>query len=103
MGNDTFKIRISYLFPKGYGKDTTPFEVYEEGEREGTVKFALRNTGSRPRKGYVPGEKLKDQKGELAESEVLGFGLFDTVGAMTDQEKKGGSIEATADVWFERV
>ena len=48
------------------------------------------------------GAKIGSMRSE-EEEEVLGFGLFDTVGAVTDREKKGGSVEETADVWFERV
>lgn len=88
-GNDTFNTQITYLFPNGYGKDKSPFEAYEEGESEGTVRFVV-NRG-------------KDNNGVVTAEDVLGFSLFDTVGAVTDREKKGGSIEETADVWFEKV
>lgn len=88
-GNDTFNNQITYLFPNGYGKDKSPFEANEEGESEGTVRFVV--------------NRVKDSNGVVTAEEVLGFGLFDTVGAVTDREKKGGSIEETADVWFEKV
>lgn len=59
------------------------------GEDEGTVRFAVQQAGSADRGGEVV--------------KVIGFGLFDTVGAVTDRQKKGGSIEETAEVWFEKV
>ena len=100
VGNDTFQIQITYLFPEGYGKDQTPFETYEDGEAGGTVRFAVRRGENSNGLGMTSmlGERTVDM-----EEEVLGFGLFDTVGAVTDREKKGGSVEETADVWFERV
>lgn len=88
VGNDTFKIQITYLFPEGYGKDKTPFEYGEEGENGGTIRFAV--------------NRDEDSMGIMVE-EILGFGLFDTVGAVTDREKKGGSVEETAEVWFEKL
>ncbi|CAL1697760.1 unnamed protein product [Somion occarium] len=85
VGNDTFKLVITYLFPEGYGKDTSPFETYESGEAEGTARFVVSN------------------KETTRTKSVEGFGLFDMVGEVTERQRKGGTIEDTAEVWFERV
>lgn len=65
------------LFPRGFGKNTTAFETFES--RLGYVDFVV--------EGGV----------------VIGAGLSDTVGERTNLEKKGGSVEETADAWFVRV
>ncbi|KZV70776.1 beta-lactamase/transpeptidase-like protein [Peniophora sp. CONT] len=76
-GGTRFAAQAVQLFPQGFGKNTTPFEISSQ-----TVyaDFVVRDDG-----------------------EVLGFGLFGLVGETTDREKKGGSIEETAEVWFDRA
>ncbi|VDC03880.1 unnamed protein product [Peniophora sp. CBMAI 1063] len=76
-GDMRFVAQASQLFPQGFGKNTTPFE-----QISGTVfaDFVVRDDG-----------------------EVLGFGLFGFVGERTNREKKGGSIEETAEVWFDKA
>lgn len=63
------------LYPNGYGRNTTPFE---EISGTGLVEFV------------VEGGK------------VAGFSLRESVGEETNREKKGGSVEETADAWFIR-
>ena len=76
-GDMRFVIQVSQLFPQGYGKNTTPFELFGGGA---FADFVVRDDG-----------------------EVLGFGLFGLAGERTNREKKGGSVEDTAEVWFDRA
>lgn len=70
---------MTYLFPNGYGRDSTAFETYESGESEGKVNFVV-----------------SDQ------DEVVGFGLF-IMEELTERRRLGGTIEEIADVWFTKV
>lgn len=76
-GGTRFVTQATTLFPQGFGKNTTPFE-----QTHGTAyaDFVVRDDG-----------------------EVLGFGLSGLVGETTNREKKGGSIEEIAEVWFDRA
>ncbi|TCD67060.1 hypothetical protein EIP91_000622 [Steccherinum ochraceum] len=47
VGGDNFQMMLMELFPHGYGKDTTPFEVNYEGINEAAVTFELDEDGSR--------------------------------------------------------
>ena len=76
---DAFGITMTYLFPNGYGRDSTAFETYESGESEGKVNFVV-----------------SDQ------DEVVGFGLF-IMEELTERRRLGGTIEEIADVWFTKV
>lgn len=79
QGGDEFTILMTYLFPNGYGRNTTAFETWETGSGEGTVKFVVSDAG-----------------------EVEGFGLF-IMEELTERRRIGGTIEETADAWFSRV
>jgi hypothetical protein len=76
-----FHISFTYLYPFGYGKDTTPF-IHDTVDYNGVVEFGLNDDG-----------------------EVAGFGLFD--GELTaeglDRSKRGESLMERCDTWFERV
>lgn len=75
LEGNQFAISPTTLYPNGYGRNTTPFE---EVSGTGLVEFVVES------------------------SKVVGFGLSGTVGEETDREKKGGSVEEIADVWFIR-
>ncbi|VDC03891.1 unnamed protein product [Peniophora sp. CBMAI 1063] len=77
VGGMRFVVQALQLYPEGYGKNTTPFAL---ASGSAFADFVVRDDG-----------------------EVLGFGLFGLVGEKTNREKKGGNIEETADVWFDRA
>ncbi|KAI0075191.1 beta-lactamase/transpeptidase-like protein [Panus rudis PR-1116 ss-1] len=76
---DTWNITFTYLFPHGYGKDTSPFETFETGSSQGMVQFVTKG-----------------------KSEMVGFGLF-LVHEVTMRRRIGGTVEDIADVWFRKV
>jgi len=80
QGNQ-FRVDAVSLFPKGYGKDKSPFQY--------TVGNAVGNAGIAD---FV-----------VNDAQVVGFGLSGTVDEETNRQKAGGTIEQMADVWFDRV
>lgn len=69
------------LYPKGYGKDKTPFETALDGVNpEGaTVQFVVEG------------------------DEVIGFGLTSLIGEVTERERLGSTVEEKAEVWFRKI
>lgn len=81
--DNRFHVKPTALFPEGYGKNTTPFEVpWDVGVTEDGFAFA----------DFV-----------VEEGKVTGFGISGTVEQKTMTQKKGGTVKETADAWFERV
>ena len=78
QGNQ-FRVDAVSLFPKGYGKDKSPFQYSYPPEQTSIVDFVVNN------------------------GKVVGFGLSGTVDVETNRQKAGGTIEQMADVWFDRV
>ncbi|KAI0318427.1 beta-lactamase/transpeptidase-like protein [Amylostereum chailletii] len=78
-----FYVKPTALFPVGYGKNTTPFEVPFDGG-VGEDGFAIAD--------FV-----------VEDGKVVGFGFSGTVAQKTMMQKKGGSVKETAEAWFERV
>jgi hypothetical protein len=80
QGGTSFSLQTLNVFPQGYGKNGSAF-IFPEwtAEEGGPVMNCV-----------------------VEEGTVRGCGLFGTVEQKTIREKKGGSIEETADVWFER-
>lgn len=78
QGNE-FELVFTALFPKGYGPDSTPFETTETGEGQGQAQFVI------------------------DEGKIMGFALTGLVGESTERERLGGSVQETAEVWFERL
>lgn len=78
-GNATFSFIGAELFPKGYGRDKSPFAFYEEVD-DARVEFVLDNSGS-----------------------VVGFGIFGLVGEVTERERTGATVQDRAEVWFSSV
>jgi hypothetical protein len=76
--NNKFLVRLTALYPHGYGKDTSAFEQSMETEDTVFVEFVVRH------------------------GKVIGCGLFGTVGQETARERTGVTVEERADVWFTR-
>ncbi|KAI0035032.1 beta-lactamase/transpeptidase-like protein [Vararia minispora EC-137] len=75
-----FALDLVSLFPSGFGRNHTGFAVLLSGDENGPwADFALED------------------------GVVKGFGLDGTVGEKTMREKKGGSVQETADAWFMRT
>lgn len=80
---NTFTFIPTSLFPQGYGRNETPFEL------------ALINS-SEPAPLYV-------RFAVAADGQVQSFGLFGLIGEVTEREWLGVTAEERAEVWFERV
>lgn len=76
---DAFYLHGTFLFPHGYGKDTSPFETEETEETIASAEFWVEN------------------------GKVKGLALNGFVGEMTERKRLGGSIADTAEVWLEKV
>ena len=76
-----FSLSGTYLFPHGYGKDTSPFETWEGDSAEATLEFVVQET-------------------EDEEAKVAGVGLRGLVGERTNRERIGGTIEEIAEVYW---
>ncbi|KAI6044606.1 beta-lactamase/transpeptidase-like protein [Pisolithus marmoratus] len=74
----TFNLYMTSLFPKGYGKDSTPFET-EIGTSTATAEFVF------------------------GDGKVIGFGVSGLVGRQTERARLGASVWERAEVWFDRV
>jgi hypothetical protein len=76
-----FSMKITNLYPHGYGKDTSAFEqsISLEEDDSAFVEFVVRH------------------------GKVVGCGFFGTIGQGTERERTGVTVEERADVWFERV
>ncbi|EIN06837.1 beta-lactamase/transpeptidase-like protein [Punctularia strigosozonata HHB-11173 SS5] len=78
---DTFDVRFTMLYPRGYGADATPFETTAQlgPGAQATAEFVM------------------DEEGE-----VLGFGMFGVAGGKTERMRTGKTVWERADVWFVR-
>lgn len=74
-----FSIDLTYLFPVGYGRNKTAFEISETGSAKGIVDFVIDNSGR-----------------------VIGFGLFGLNGVPAP-ETVGVSVQESGEVWFDKV
>ena len=81
---NTFGLSSTFLFPHGYGKDTTPFELGMVGDAEATVEFVFEPTEARM-------------------VEPIGMGIRGLVGETTNRERAGGSVEKISEVYFTKV
>lgn len=82
-GEHTFRAQFPYLFPNGFGKNTTGFQMMELGLSEATMKFVF--------------------EGQGVERRVVGIGMYRLSNEMSERQRLGGSIQETADVWWEPV
>ena len=86
FAGDVFNITFTAIMPHGFGRDKTPFELYETGTSGGWVEFDV----------------AKDSVGE--EGIVRGFSFFTDLTACEARARKtGGGVKEAADAWFERV
>ena len=76
---DSFKLEYTYLFPNGYGRDTSPFE-WQDPRQDYPVEFVLAPNGTAVSGFAVLGERAK---------------AVDWVG-------RGLRVQDVAEVWFER-
>lgn len=75
-----FSMVYTYLFPHGYGKNESAFELDEMGEFSGDAQFVV----------------------EMGN--VVGFGMNNSdVSEVTERQRRGGSVKDTAGVWFEKL
>ncbi|KAA1476004.1 beta-lactamase/transpeptidase-like protein [Dentipellis sp. KUC8613] len=81
LSGNKFAMFPTSLFPQGYGRDTTPFE---------TSDALLRDLGGEPAVEFVVG----------ANGKVVGGGLN---GLVEQVGKKEGTVEETAEAWFEKA
>ncbi|OJT12303.1 hypothetical protein TRAPUB_11170 [Trametes pubescens] len=82
----TFALTLTALFPHGYGADTSAFELWETGESEARVEFAV---GPGPEGGQVA---------------VAGFALFiDDEAVEARRRRTGGGEREAADAWFAKM
>ncbi|KAI0063207.1 beta-lactamase/transpeptidase-like protein [Artomyces pyxidatus] len=76
---NTFHVSAEYLFPTGYGKNSTPFSMVAD-EDTASVTFVVE------------------------EGNVVGFGLAGLVlEGPTMRQREGGSIKHTTEAWFDKV
>nr|GAT48083.1 predicted protein [Mycena chlorophos] len=76
---DEYDLALTTLYTKGYGKNESPFE--DPSSEHLTARFVVNEDGK-----------------------VKGLGLFGAaVQGQTWRQKKGGSVEETADVWFHKI
>ncbi|KAG9311213.1 beta-lactamase/transpeptidase-like protein [Chiua virens] len=73
-----FELYFSSLYPDGYGKDTTPFEVTGVGPAGGLAEFVVED------------------------GRVVGFGVSGLVGQLTERERTGTTVRDGAEVWFDK-
>jgi peroxiredoxin len=78
--NTTFNFVPTTLFPNGYGANTTSFELAEDAGPLSRAVFVC------------------DQHGR-----VEGFGLFGQAGNVLDRERREGTMQEQAEVWFQRT
>lgn len=79
-----FLAQFPFLFPYGYGKNTSGFEMVEPGLSEAIMKFVFEENGD-------------------SEKHVVGFGMYRMANDMNMRQRLGGTIEETADVWWIRA
>ena len=74
-----FAFRLSTIFPDGYGRDKSAYDIGGLGPSDFNARFVVES------------------------GKVVGFGLFNTTGKTTQAEKWGKTIREQADAWFDRV
>lgn len=80
-GRNRFNVASTYLFPEGYGRDKTPFELSEMIGFMGDVEFAVDDGGN-----------------------VVGFGLDNSdVTVVPGRSRGDGDIKETAGVWLNKA
>jgi hypothetical protein len=88
--SDTFNLQGTYLFPHGYGRDKSPFQRPDDDGDMATIEFVV---GNGVASGGNPG----------AVTAVIGAAVNGLVGEVTESQRIGGSIQTTAEIWFEKI
>lgn len=83
--DNIFGLSVTALFPHGYGKDTSPFEIWNPMEPD-TI-FA----------------EFVVEASEGGHTEVVGMAVNGLVDELTERQRMGGSIEETAEIYFVKV
>ncbi len=85
---NSFALSGTNLFPHGYGSDESPFETWEAGEA--TAEFVVEQA---------------DSTGNLSSGipRVLGLGIMDLSGEVTERSRLPGGIKERAEIWFTKV
>lgn len=80
---DRFHLSATYLFPGGYGRDKSPFHSDVTPETVALAEFLV----------------------EVGEEgmEVKGLALNGLVGEKTEQQRIGGTMEETAEIWLRKI
>lgn len=76
---NAFAIHGTWLFPHGYGADSTPFLLDELEDAPARGEFWVRD------------------------GQVLGLAMNGFVGERTERQRLGGTVEDTAEIWFTKV
>jgi len=76
QSGNKFLVYFTALFPEGYGRDSTPFLMEMLGA---TAEFVVED------------------------GKVIGFGLFDMVGQVTQRERTHTTAKDRAEVWFDQM
>ena len=76
---DLFKLIFTYLFPEGYGRNSTAFEMWAPGLADSDAQFVV-----------------KDEK-------VIGFGLYNMLPMPSERQLAGGDVKEFSDVWFSKI
>lgn len=87
---DTFDLEAAYLFPRGYGKDKSPFQTAENEGPIATVEFVVR--------GGSAGQGMQESGAAIVGAALRGF-----VGETTERQRVGGSVADTAEIWWEKA
>lgn len=80
LHDNTFYLLGSWLFPDGYGKNTTAFDMLVDGGTSLTAEFVFGENGN-----------------------VSGLAINGFVGETTVLQRKGGSVKDTSEVWLDRI
>ena len=81
LGGTLFSVHMTSLFPNGYGKDSTPFEIAEIGMSPITAEFVI-------------------DEGKL----VSGFGMTTLTESRTGRRARlDRTVKDSAEIWFDRI
>lgn len=93
---EKFTLSATNLFPHGYGLNSSPFELEENGDGGEFGYFVLEDSDA-PAGG--------DKRGTEGKEKVRGLALLLDREAVRARERASGigEVEEVADVWFEKV
>jgi hypothetical protein len=91
-GNNTFTVRETSFFPRGFGKNTAAFETDDLSDYENGIEV-----------GYTRMEAMLEEVDGKVEVKGLGWLGIIGYGLVSERERQGKTIEERADVWFTKV